>query len=121
MMEAERMPNNPPPTPGLAAPGWYPDNHQPHTVRYWDGRAWTQQTAPAMPQHGYPAPANQWAAQAADANLVTAGQITGIFIPVIGFIIGIVLVLRGNSKGAWIMAGSFGAAIVWYNILAGNF
>lgn len=105
------QPDSPPPTPGLPAAGWYPDDRQPHTVRYWDGRAWTDQTAPTQ---AHAAPANQWAAQAADANLVTAGQITAVFLPIVGFIIGIVLATRGNSKGAWIMAGSIGAAVVWY-------
>lgn len=27
--------------------GWYPDPEQAHTVRYWDGSAWTDQRAPA--------------------------------------------------------------------------
>lgn len=25
---------------------WYPDPHQPGTLRYWDGQAWTEHTAP---------------------------------------------------------------------------
>lgn len=111
------LPDSPPPTPHLPAAGWYPDNRQPHTVRYWDGRAWTEQTAPAVPAQ---APVNHWAAQAADANLVTAGQIAAVFIPIVGFIIGIVLATRGNGKGAWIMIGSVGAALIWYYILTGQ-
>lgn len=31
-------------------PGWYPDPAgAPHTLRYWDGRAWTEQLRPARP------------------------------------------------------------------------
>jgi hypothetical protein len=30
-------------------PGWYPDTHAPGQQRYWDGNAWTDQTAPADP------------------------------------------------------------------------
>lgn len=33
--------------PGTTAPGWYPDPERVHTVRYWDGREWTDQRAPA--------------------------------------------------------------------------
>lgn len=28
------------------APGWYPDAHDPHLVRYFDGRVWTPSTRP---------------------------------------------------------------------------
>jgi signal peptidase I len=30
-----------------AKPGWYPDDSQVDTVRYWDGESWTDQRAPA--------------------------------------------------------------------------
>jgi hypothetical protein len=32
-------------TSGLA-PGWYPDQNDPNSMRYFDGRAWTPQTQP---------------------------------------------------------------------------
>ena len=32
---------------GQQPAGWYPDPQSPNSVRYWDGAAWTQQTAPA--------------------------------------------------------------------------
>ena len=35
----------PPPTSGLA-PGWYPDQNDTNSMRYYDGRAWTSQTQP---------------------------------------------------------------------------
>jgi uncharacterized protein DUF2510 len=34
------------PMPGAApAPGWYPDPHQRHQSRYWDGTVWTEHVA----------------------------------------------------------------------------
>lgn len=36
-------------------PGWFPDHQDPSLVRFWNGREWTPQTAPAHP----PAPAPQ--------------------------------------------------------------
>ncbi|MBE1550807.1 cytoskeletal protein RodZ [Mycobacterium sp. OAS707] len=35
----------PPATSGLA-PGWYPDQNDPDSMRYFDGRVWTAQTEP---------------------------------------------------------------------------
>jgi cytoskeletal protein RodZ len=35
----------PPATSGLA-PGWYPDQNDPNSMRYFDGRVWTSQTEP---------------------------------------------------------------------------
>jgi Protein of unknown function (DUF2510) len=32
--------------PKLPPPDWYPDPEQPHTLRYWDGKGWTEQRAP---------------------------------------------------------------------------
>lgn len=38
-------PYDPPPPVAMPA-GWYPDPAGPTTVRYWDGSAWTEHTAP---------------------------------------------------------------------------
>ena len=36
----------PPATTSGLAPGWYPDQNDPNSMRYFDGRAWTSQTEP---------------------------------------------------------------------------
>lgn len=36
---------------GSAAPGWYPDPHNPAQLRYWDGAAWTESVSPAQAGH----------------------------------------------------------------------
>ena len=40
---------------GMAAAGWYPDNHDLALMRWWDGMRWTDLTQPARPvQFGVP-------------------------------------------------------------------
>lgn len=36
--------------------GWYPDPQEPSNLRYWDGQAWTESTAPAAPPAAPAAP-----------------------------------------------------------------
>jgi resuscitation-promoting factor RpfB len=68
--------------------GWYPDPEQPGTQRYWDGNAWTDQRAPAAP-----APPEDKGAGA----LVVAGYVTAVLLPIVGFVLGIVLLVRRQT------------------------
>jgi hypothetical protein len=52
--------------------GWYADPHDPSRLRWWDGAAWTQQTAPAQPQPAQPQPAQAQPAGGASGALWTA-------------------------------------------------
>jgi Protein of unknown function (DUF2510) len=36
----------PPAATSSLAPGWYPDQNDPDSMRYYDGRTWTSQTQP---------------------------------------------------------------------------
>ena len=46
-MFAAAPPPPPPPPPPAVPAGWYPDAQNPNLQRYWDGRGWTEHTAPA--------------------------------------------------------------------------
>lgn len=78
------------------------------TQRYWDGSQWTEHAAPAPPSK-----------QAADnGGLVAAGILTAIFIPFVGFVLGIVLLAKGDNKwGLRILLGSVGFFLLWLQIL----
>ena len=36
--------------PAASAPGWRPDPHDASRLRYFDGRSWTEHTAPCQPR-----------------------------------------------------------------------
>ncbi|OBI82744.1 DUF2510 domain-containing protein [Mycobacterium sp. E740] len=45
VVQQQPIVQQPAPSGGLA-PGWYPDQNDPNTMRYYDGRTWTSQTEP---------------------------------------------------------------------------
>jgi hypothetical protein len=47
-------PESPSPRPWVAPEGWYPDQEQPGTLRYWDGSGWTEHQAPYAGQAPVP-------------------------------------------------------------------
>jgi hypothetical protein len=92
-------------------PGWYPDPQQPNTQRYWNGEAWTPQTAPLHP----PARPNRVATAA-----LVLGIIGIVLIPIpffIGFVFGgipgllaVILGIVGLGRSASARSG-FGSAL----------
>ena len=90
----------------LPAPGWYPDPEIVGTQRYWDGGRWTDHRAP-LEIAGRPA--------AASDGLVVAGYVTALLLPLVGFIIGIVLLAKdrtGHGLGA-ILLSIFAFWVIW--------
>ena len=80
-------------TNGGPSAGWYPDPSMAGTQRYWDGSRWSDHVAPMA------ASQPRRSTEAEDVSgLVVAGVITSIIIPIIGFIIGIVLMAK-NKPG----------------------
>lgn len=108
------------------ATGWYltPDRE---AERYYDGSHWTSAyrapqsvVAPSAPD---PGPAG-WSSRQNEGptGVVTAGYITAILIPIVGFFIGIVAIASDNpankKHGGWIMVASVVAFIVWLAIIS---
>lgn len=102
--------------PQLPPPGYYPD---PNTgqPRWWDGTAWGPPAPPAAPAAASPSQGEY------QGGLVAGGYILAIFLPFIGFIIGIVVATRpgrATSKhGIWIILLSILAFFVGLSLLAG--
>ncbi|MEU9914132.1 DUF2510 domain-containing protein [Streptomyces sp. NPDC051001] len=97
----------------VTPPGWYPDPGQtsdgPATERWWDGRAWTDQTRPAGSAAQWGPPAQAPAEGAYPAYPAYPGQPpaggrrglrTGIAVAVA------VAVLAGIGAGVWTLAGN---------------
>jgi hypothetical protein len=71
----------------LPPAGWHPDPEDETSLRYWDGTQWTDSRAP-RPQ----------AAEDKGAGvLVVVGYLTAFLLPIVGFILGIVLMVRRQT------------------------
>lgn len=81
-------------------PGWYSDPEMVNTQRYWNGSAWTDHRAP-----GSPVPTSQRRVSRGDENLMLIGWIAAIFLPLVGFIIGIVVAAKGHGGNGFGMMG----------------
>jgi hypothetical protein len=87
-----------------APAGWYLDPQRPETQRYWDGTHWTDHIAPrasATPSGG---PSD---------NLILAGWLTAFFVPIVGFVIGCVVVSRRPDHGVLMMLAAVASTIFW--------
>jgi hypothetical protein len=85
--------------------GWYPDPSQTNTQRYWDGRSWTEQRAPLAPP------------KRSDGDL-TFGVLIGLALPIVGFLYGVWMLVKGNGNGGWVILFSIFAALLWSFLLA---
>lgn len=100
-----------PPT-GRQAPGWYPNPSAPGQ-RYWDGHDWTGRYADYKGNVlDVPPPPVQ-----EKADLTVQGYLAAFLIPIVGFVIGIILLARRNDQGAGVLVISVLASVFWTAIL----
>lgn len=79
--------------------GWYPHPTMAETQRYWDGAAWTAHIAPGVPD-AYKRPQQVQVVKIAEADtrsLQAAAYVFAILLPIVGFILGIVLLAKGKT------------------------
>lgn len=95
-----------------AAAGWYPDPTMPGTQRYWDGDAWTEHVAPATPTSSEP--------DSDSEGLVVGGLLTALLIPIVGFVIGCVLLTRRPGAGVACMVLAVIMGVVWFDHFASS-
>lgn len=100
------------------AAGWYAHPTMVDTQRYWDGDAWTDHIAPGKPRGGA-APGHVGAqGEQNTTGLQVTGVLTAIFLPIIGFIIGIVLLAKNKTgPGLGCMVIAIIAFFFWYEAL----
>jgi Protein of unknown function (DUF2510) len=94
---------------GLPPAAWYVDPENPEGMRYWDGANWTENRTDYVA-----APPKKPASE----GMVAAGYITAFLFPLIGVVIGVMLMGRDNRHGRWILAIS--ALLMLGFLLLGN-
>lgn len=104
----------PPPPPRSPGPGWYPAPNDPTNQRYWDGQRWSGSYAPARPLAS--------GEQEGSLVLIVVGYLAAVVMPLIGFILGVVMVVRGRKgetlSGLIAMFLSIAAVIAYLSIIA---
>ncbi len=94
--------------------GWYPDPIQVDTVRYFDGQDWTEQTAPAATRTSVTVLADRGPSRSGFGP----GLVAGFLLPPLGFLWGLVCLMRGYVKdGLVLWLWSFAWAFAWIFIL----
>lgn len=96
-----------------AAAAWYPDPSGQPRQRYWDGRQWTEHYAPASPLNHQPHPGAD-----RSGGLATLGLVMAILMPLIGFVLGLVLLGRRQDRdGLIVVMVSIAVVVLWYALV----
>lgn len=70
----------------MSAAGWYPDANDPGQEQYWDGAQWTDARRP----RGAPK-------ERGSTALVVVAYVSALLLPILGFILGLVLLVRRQT------------------------
>lgn len=89
-------------------PGWYPDPRLAGTQRYWDGMGWTGHVAAARP------PVSM--SEGPSGPLIGIGWTMTLFFPIVGLILGIVVVSKGSNQGVGMIIGSIIVLSLWLTL-----
>jgi hypothetical protein len=93
------------------SPGWKPDPKDPSRLRYWKGGYWTQLYAQPNPD-GEPTPIQ---VSSGSSGLVEIGYLTSVLLPIVGAIIGIVLLTKSEDEhGTRVLIASIVCGIAWF-------
>lgn len=86
--------------------GWYPHPDMTGTVRYWNGSAFTGDTAPA--------PHSAGAAGPISPSMRQMGWVCAFVFPIVGFVIGCIAASRGpKNEGTWMLVTSVVVQVLW--------
>jgi len=101
--------------------GWYDDPTMVNTRRYWNGQEWTphRQEVPPPSAAGMNSTSALSKASVPDQRTRTLfhwGIAMAILVPVVGLIIGVVLLGKKPTWGIRVIAGSIGLALLYYNL-----
>lgn len=86
-------------------PGWYQHPGDPTVMRHWDGQQWTGHTAPTGTVEAARPTTDQVALledvppllnPRSESHLVTVGVVSAILLPIVGLVIGIVLLFKNR-------------------------
>lgn len=94
------------------SPGWKPDPADPARLRYWKGAYWTQMYAVENPEDptGPPVPVK---GEGGSSGFVEIGYLLAILLPIVGFIVGLVLISRDDENGGKVMLASVLCGVGW--------
>jgi hypothetical protein len=93
------------------AAGWYPDPGGHPQQRYWDGQQWTEHFAPAFV---YKPPQSI----ERSGGLATLGLLMAVLMPLIGFVLGLVLLGRKQDRdGLVVVMVSIAVFVLWYAVV----
>ena len=105
-----------PPRPALPPAGWHDDPHDPTSLRYWDGIAWTEQRAPKFAPASAPAPAvtpsSTWESPRILVAAGAAAVIFGSLMPWVSISTGFGSITKNGIEGDGVITLIAGAVVL---------